>query len=99
MKKTLLFLTCVFAFSLLQAQWVNDPVNNTKLIALSSGIIPNIQLCTNEATGDTYVMAYGSNQINLQRINVNGVNKASTLNAKSLNKFMVLELLLQSTMP
>ena len=73
MKKTLLFLTCVFAFSLLQAQWVNDPINNTKLVTLSSGIIPNIQLCTNEATGDTYVMAYGSNQINLQRINVNGV--------------------------
>ena len=54
MKKTALLLLALAAFATLQAQWVDDPVNNT-LIANASEYAGEVYLATDEATGDTYV--------------------------------------------
>ena len=54
MKKFLLLLVGFFAFVTLQAQWVNDPVNNT-FIANTSADGGEIYLSTDPNSGDTYV--------------------------------------------
>lgn len=76
MKKSILFLICAFAFSTMQAQWVDDPTANTRL-ATASDDAGEIYLATHEATGDTYIqwsdMASNGWGVNLQRIDINGV--------------------------
>lgn len=76
MKKSILFLICAFAFSTMQAQWVDDPTANTRL-ATASDDAGEIYLATYEATGDTYIqwsdMASNGWGVNLQRIDINGV--------------------------
>jgi len=54
MKKLSLLLLALVATVALQAQWVDDPVNNN-LLANSSSFGGEIYLSTNDATGDTYV--------------------------------------------
>lgn len=76
MKKLLLLFASFCAFTALQAQWVNDPVNNT-FIANTSADAGEIYLATNPNTGDTYVqwMSFvGGNgwSPNLQRLNFAG---------------------------
>lgn len=75
MKKFLLLFTSLFAFITLQAQWVNDPANNT-FIANTSADAGEIYLATNPTTGDTYVQwcQFFSNgwSPTLQRLNSNG---------------------------
>lgn len=76
MKKSILLLICAFAFGALQAQWVDDPIVNTKL-ATASDDAGEIYVATHEATGDTYIqwsdMASNGWGINLQRIDINGI--------------------------
>lgn len=76
MRKTALLMTALIAFITLQAQWVNDPANNT-YIANASADAGEIYLSTNENTGDTYVQwcCFGSNgwSPTLQRLNFEGV--------------------------
>lgn len=76
MKKLVLLFVSFFAITALQAQWVNDPVNNT-FIANTSADAGEIYLATNPNTGDTYVqwMSFvGGNgwSPNLQRLNFAG---------------------------
>lgn len=76
MKKLALLFMSFFAITALQAQWVNDPVNNT-FIANTSADAGEIYLATNPNTGDTYVqwMSFvGGNgwSPNLQRLNFAG---------------------------
>lgn len=76
MKKLYLLFAGLFAFMTLQAQWVNDPANNT-FIANTSADAGEIYLATNPTTGDTYVQwcQFFSNgwSPTLQRLNFEGV--------------------------
>ena len=54
MKKLVLFLAGLFAFTALQAQWVDDPLHNT-FIANSSADAGEVYLSTDEVSGDTYL--------------------------------------------
>ena len=54
MKKIVLFLVGLFAFTALQAQWVDDPATNT-FIANSSADAGEVYLSTDEVSGDTYL--------------------------------------------
>ena len=76
MKKLVLFLAGLFAFTAMHAQWVDDPTNNT-FVANCSNDAGEVYLSTNENTGDTYVqwMQFGSNSWSptLQRLNAEGV--------------------------
>ena len=54
MKKLVLFLVGLFAFTSLQAQWVDDPATNT-FIANSSADAGEVYLSTDEVSGDTYL--------------------------------------------
>ena len=54
MKKLVLFLVGLFAFTALQAQWVDDPATNT-FIANSSADAGEVYLSTDEVSGDTYL--------------------------------------------
>ena len=67
MKKSILLLICVFAFSALQAQWVDDPTANTRL-ATASDDAGEIYLATHEATGDTYIQIPKSNRIKIKNV-------------------------------
>lgn len=74
MKKTLLLSLVMLAFGALQAQWVNDPANNT-FLSNTSADAGEIYLSTSP-NGDIYVQwsQFGPNSWSptLQRINVNG---------------------------
>ena len=76
MKKLVLFLVSLFAFTALQAQWVDDPATNT-FIANCGNNDGEIYLSTNPNTGDTYVQWEGSSangwSPTLQRLNFEGV--------------------------
>lgn len=76
MKKLVLFLASLFAFTALQAQWVDDPVNNN-FIANSGADNGEIYTATNPVTGDTYLQweGFGPNgwSPTLQRLNFEGV--------------------------
>ena len=54
MKKLVLFLAGLFAFTALQAQWVDDPINNNH-IANSPDYCGEIFVSTDVENGDTYV--------------------------------------------
>ncbi len=73
--KKLFILVFSLAAMTLQAQWVNDPANNT-LIANASSYGGEVYLSTNEVTGDTYVQwcSGGSNGWGptLQRLSFDG---------------------------
>ena len=76
MKKATLLFLALAAFVTLQAQWVNDPVNNT-FIANCSASAGEIYTATDPVSGDTYVQWTGSNSNGwsptLQRLNFEGV--------------------------
>lgn len=76
MKKILLLFTAMLALSALQAQWVNDPVNNT-FIANTSADAGEIYLATSPLSSDTYVQwsQFNTNgwAPHLQRLNFDGV--------------------------
>ena len=77
MKKLILLFAGLLTYTVLQAQWVNDPVNNT-FIANTSADAGEIYLATNPNTGDTYMQwssFVGGNgwHPTLQRINFEGV--------------------------
>ena len=76
MKKLVLFLVGLFAFTALQAQWVDDPATNT-FIANCGNNDGEVYLSTNTNTGDTYVQWEGSASNGwsptLQRLNYEGV--------------------------
>lgn len=76
MKKTVLFFAGLFAFSALQAQWVDDPATNTFIVNCANDD-GELYTATNPNTGDTYVQweGFGSNgwSPHLQRINFEGV--------------------------
>ncbi|MBR4147152.1 MAG: T9SS type A sorting domain-containing protein [Bacteroidales bacterium] len=76
MKKLTLLFIALTAFTVSQAQWVNDPVNNT-FIANTSADAGDIYLATNTNTGDTYLQwssFVGGNgwSPTLQRLNFTG---------------------------
>lgn len=75
MKKLVLLLAGLFAFTALHAQWVDDPTSNT-FIANAESYATDIHLVTDEITGDTYLqwVSSGSNGYSpsLQRINIKG---------------------------
>lgn len=75
MKKLILLFAGLFAFTMMQAQWVNNPAQNT-LIANTSADAGEVYLATNPVTGDTYVqwMQFWSNgwSPTLQRLNAAG---------------------------
>ena len=76
MKKLVLFLASLFAFTALQAQWVDDPVNNNFLANCGSDN-GELYTATNPITGDTYLQweGFSSNgwSPTLQRLNYEGV--------------------------
>ena len=76
MKKLVLFLAGLFAFTALQAQWVDDPATNT-FVANCGNDDGEVYLSTNTNTGDTYVQWEGFDtngwSPTLQRINFEGV--------------------------
>ena len=76
MKKLVLLLAGLFAFTTMQAQWVDDPINNT-FVANAANDDGEIYISTNANTGDTYVQweCFGSNgwSPSLQRLNFEGV--------------------------
>jgi len=76
MKKNLLFLAGLFAFTALHAQWVDDPATNT-FIANCANDDGELYTATNPNTGDTYIQweGFGANgwSPHLQRINFEGV--------------------------
>lgn len=76
MKKLVLFLAGLFAFTALQAQWVDDPTTNT-FIANCGNDDGEVYLSTNTNTGDTYIQWEGFDtngwSPTLQRINFEGV--------------------------
>ena len=76
MKKLVLFLASIFAFTALQAQWVDDPATNT-FIANCSNDDGELYTATNPITGDTYIQweGFSSNgwSPTLQRLNFEGV--------------------------
>ena len=77
MKRLILLCLTLLAFVTVQAQWVDDPVNNT-FIANTSADAGEIYLATNPNTGDTYVQwcsFVGGNgwSPNLQRLDADGV--------------------------
>lgn len=76
MKKLLLLSLSLFVGVALQAQWVNDPANNT-FLANASHTASEIYLSTNENTGDTYIQwcdgASNGWSPYLQRVNSDGV--------------------------
>ncbi len=76
MKKLVLFLASLFAFTALQAQWVDDPVNNN-FIANCGDDNGELYTATNPITGDTYLQweGFSSNgwSPTLQRLNFEGV--------------------------
>ena len=76
MKKLYLLIIALVAFFTVEAQWVNDPVNNT-FIANTSADAGEIYIATNEETGDTYMQwnQFWSNgwSPTLQRLNYEGV--------------------------
>lgn len=76
MKKLVLFLASLFAFTALQAQWVDDPANNT-FIVNSSSDAGEVYLSTDEVSGDTYLQ-FNQMRSNgwvptIQRLNFEGV--------------------------
>ncbi len=76
MKRLFILVFALLTFSVMQAQWVNDPVNNT-FIANTSADAGEIYTATNHNTGDTYVQwssFVGGNgwSPTLQRINFAG---------------------------
>lgn len=77
MKKITLLFVSLFALTALNAQWVNDPAQNT-FIANTSADAGEIYLATNPVTGDTYMQwcsFVGGNgwSPTLQRLNSAGV--------------------------
>ena len=76
MKKLALFMAGLFAFTALQAQWVDDPTTNT-FIANCGNDDGEVYLSSNPNTGDTYVQweGFGTNgwSPTLQRLNFEGV--------------------------
>ena len=77
MKRTILLFATLVAFTALQAQWVNDPQNNT-FIANTSADAGEIYIATNAITGDTYMQwcsFVGGNgwSPTLQRLNAEGM--------------------------
>ena len=76
MKKLVLFSVGLFAFTALQAQWVDDPATNT-FIANCGNDDGEVYLSTNTNTGDTYIQWEGFDtngwSPTLQRINFEGV--------------------------
>lgn len=79
--KKLFILVFTLAAMTMQAQWVDDPANNT-FIANCSHDAGEVYLSTNEETGDTYVqwMQFGPNSWSptLQRLNAEGVPQWGT---------------------
>ena len=75
MKKLGLFLACLFAFTALHAQWVDDPVNNNHIVNCSSDA-GEVYTATVLSTGDTYVQwnSFGTNgwSPTLQRLTFDG---------------------------
>ena len=75
MKKLVLFLAGLFAFTALHAQWTDDPVNNNHIVNCSSDA-GEVYTATVPSTGDTYVQwnAFGSNgwSPSLQRLTFDG---------------------------
>ena len=75
MKKLVLFLSGLFAFTALHAQWTDDPVNNNHISNCSSDA-GEVYTATVPGTGDTYVQwnAFGSNgwSPSLQRLTFDG---------------------------
>ena len=76
MKKLVLSLACLFAFTVMHAQWVDDPIQNNFLANCSSDN-GEIYTATNTNTGDTYLQweGFGPNgwSPTLQRLNFEGV--------------------------
>ena len=76
MKKTVLFFAGLFAFSALQAQWVDDPATNTFIVNCANDD-GELYTATNPITGDTYIQweGFGANgwSPHLQRINFEGI--------------------------
>ena len=76
MKKTVLFFAGLFAFSALQAQWVDDPATNT-FLANCGNDDGELYMATNSNSGDTYIQweGFGTNgwSPTLQRISFEGV--------------------------
>lgn len=75
MKRTILLLTALAVFAIANAQWVNNPTNNT-FIANTSADAGEIYLSTCPATGDLYVQwsQFASNGWvpKVQRLNASG---------------------------
>ena len=76
MKKLVLTLASIFAFTALHAQWVDDPATNT-FLANCDNDDGELYMATNPNTGDTYIQweGFGPNgwSPTLQRINFEGV--------------------------
>ncbi len=76
MKKLVLTLASIFAFTALHAQWVDDPATNT-FLANCDNDDGELYMATNPNTGDTYIQweGFGTNgwSPTLQRINFEGV--------------------------
>lgn len=76
MKKIVLLLAGLFALTELQAQWVDDPINNN-FIANCGSDNGELYTATNPITGDTYLQweGFGPNSWSptLQRLNFEGV--------------------------
>ena len=76
MKKTIILMMAFAAMITAQAQWVNDPMNNT-FIANTDADAGEIYLSTDAVSGDTYMQwtQFGTNgwSPSLQRLNFEGV--------------------------
>lgn len=76
MKKAFLLLAVMLSVVSLQAQWVDDPINNTHIANCANGAA-EVSVSTDISTGDSYVqwLYQGDNGWSpwLQRLDVNGV--------------------------
>ena len=76
MKKLILFVTALLAITRMQAQWINDPANNTFIANCANGAA-EVRVSTDVTTKDTYVqwLYQGDNGWSpwLQRLNFEGV--------------------------
>ncbi len=76
MKKLILFVIALLAITRMQAQWINDPANNTFIANCANGAA-EVRVSTDVTTKDTYVqwLYQGDNGWSpwLQRLNFEGV--------------------------
>lgn len=77
MKRILLLITALTAFAALQAQWVDNPINNT-FLANTSADAGEVYLANDPLTGDTYMqwsqfLSSGGWGMKVQRVDAAGV--------------------------